>query len=220
MKILGIGLLVSSVALGCINGAGTSPGGAGGGTGGGGTTVTTGAGGSGSTPTGGSGGGAAGSGAGGARADAAATDAMDAGAGGRVDAGTDVRGDAGARDAGGTAADTGLKVDAGGAVTIWLAGDSTVQTYAAGNTEGDLGSTLEGWGQELAPFFNSSVTVNNQAIGGRSVAFFMWAVQRDADGGYLCVDTQGDPQYQLDASGNHVDTSQWARIKAGIKSGD
>ncbi len=104
--------------------------------------------------------------------------------------------------------------------TIWLAGDSTVQTYAAGNTQGNGGTSLEGWGQELAPFFNGSVTVNNQAIGGRSVAFFMWAVQRDTDGGYQCVDDQGNPLYQLDAAGAHVDTSQWARIKAGIKPGD
>jgi hypothetical protein len=105
-------------------------------------------------------------------------------------------------------------------ITIWLAGDSTVQDYAAGNTEGDNGTTLEGWGQELAPFFNTRVVVSNQAIGGRSVAFFMWAVQRDAAGNYLCVDDQGNPNYQLDASGNHVDTAQWARIKAGIKPGD
>jgi len=122
-------------------------------------------------------------------------------------------------------ADTGAR-DSGAAdasqppITIWLAGDSTVQDYPAGNTEGDNGTTLEGWGQELAPFFNTRVVVNNQAIGGRSVAFFMWAVQRDAAGNYRCVDDQGNPNYQLDASGNHVDTAQWARIKAGIKPGD
>ncbi len=190
----------------------------------------------GATSIGGNGGTSAPPGTGGARVDASASDAADAGkpdAGKPIDASGDLSGgraDGGtadaARDAGTGAPDVGPRVDAGGGdvgsatPTIWIAGDSTVMTYAAGNTEGNGGTSLEGWGQELAPFFNTRVTINNQAIGGRSVAFFMWAVQRDADGGYLCVDDQGDPQYQLDASGNHVDTSQWARIKSGIKAGD
>ena len=138
---------------------------------------------------------------------------------GPADAGADVR----APDAVGPAdaRDTNAGADANlPPITIWLAGDSTVQDYPAGNTEGNGGTSLEGWGQELAPFFNTRVVVSNQAIGGRSVAFFMWAVQRDAAGNYLCVDDQGNPNYQLDAAGNHVDTSQWARIKAGIKAGD
>ncbi len=104
--------------------------------------------------------------------------------------------------------------------TVWLAGDSTVMTYAAGNTDGNNGVSIEGWGQEIGQYFNSHVTINNQAIGGRSVAFFMWSVQKDSSGNYLCVDTQGNPQYQLDSSGNHVDTSQWATIKKGMKAGD
>ncbi len=172
--------------------------------------------------TAGSGGTSAPSGTGGARVDASASDATDAGKPKPLDASADLRG--GGSD-GGVADAPRPPVDAGGDVgsampTIWIAGDSTVMTYAAGNTEGNGGTSLEGWGQELAPFFNTRVVMSNQAIGGRSVAFFMWAVQRDADGGYLCVDDQGDPQYQLDASGNHVDTSQWARIKSGIKAGD
>ncbi|MGC4095398.1 MAG: hypothetical protein QM756_47235 [Polyangiaceae bacterium] len=107
-----------------------------------------------------------------------------------------------------------------GATTIWIAGDSTVKTYAAGNTDGNNGVSIEGWGQEIGQFFNTKVTINNQAIGGRSVAFFMWAVKKDSSGAYLCVDTQGNPDYELDSSGNHVDTSQWAQIKNGIKAGD
>jgi lysophospholipase L1-like esterase len=119
----------------------------------------------------------------------------------------------------GAAGSTGVG-GGGNPVTIWLAGDSTVQTYAPGNTEGFNMTSIEGWGQELAPFFNDRVVINNQAIGGRSVAFFMWTVVRDAAGVYQCVDDQGNPQYQLDAGGNRVDTSQWARIKSGIKAGD
>ena len=105
-------------------------------------------------------------------------------------------------------------------ITIWMAGDSTVMTYAAGNTDGTNGAELEGWGQEIGQYFNSKVTVSNQAIGGRSIGFFMWQVVRDSAGTYQCVDTQGTPKYQLDASGNKIDNTQWARIKAGIKAGD
>jgi lysophospholipase L1-like esterase len=50
-------------------------------------------------------------------------------------------------------------------VTVHLAGDSTVMTYAATTTQ-------EGWGQELGQFFNDQVTVNNQAIGGANVVTF------------------------------------------------
>jgi lysophospholipase L1-like esterase len=103
--------------------------------------------------------------------------------------------------------------------TIWIAGDSTVKTYAAGNTQGYNGTSLEGWGQELAPFFNADVTIDNQAIGGRSVASFMWTVATDGAGAPQCVDDQGTPQFQLN-DGNKIDTSQWAKVKAGMKSGD
>lgn len=106
------------------------------------------------------------------------------------------------------------------AMTIWIAGDSTVKTYAAGNTDGNNGTELEGWGQEIGQFFSSKVTINNQAIGGRSVAMFMWTVATDSAGTQLCVDDEGTPKFQLDSAGNKIDTSQWSRIKSGIKPGD
>jgi len=144
------------------------------------------------------------------------------GSGGTVggDASSGLPGDAG--DGGSADATSGSGVDAASLsnITVWIAGDSTVQNYAAGNTQGNGGTTLEGWGQELGQFFISKVTVNNQAIGGRSVAFFMFAVAKDSAGNYLCVDAQGNPQYQLDSLGNRVDGPQWATIKAGIKAGD
>jgi DNA sulfur modification protein DndE len=51
------------------------------------------------------------------------------------------------------------------AVTLHLAGDSTVMTYAEPSKQ-------RGWGQELGQFFNDQVTINNQAIGGASVKSF------------------------------------------------
>jgi lysophospholipase L1-like esterase len=51
------------------------------------------------------------------------------------------------------------------ALTLHLAGDSTVMTYATTTTQ-------EGWGQELGQFFNDKVTINNQAIGGANVKTF------------------------------------------------
>ena len=51
------------------------------------------------------------------------------------------------------------------AITIHLAGDSTVMTYAASTTQ-------EGWGQEFGQFFNSKVTINNQGQGGANIQSF------------------------------------------------
>jgi lysophospholipase L1-like esterase len=50
-------------------------------------------------------------------------------------------------------------------ITLHLAGDSTVMTYAATTPQ-------EGWGQEIGQFFIDRVTINNQAIGGANVKTF------------------------------------------------
>ncbi len=50
-------------------------------------------------------------------------------------------------------------------VTLHLAGDSTVMTYADGSAQ-------EGWGQELPQFLLSKVSLDNQALGGSSVQTF------------------------------------------------
>jgi lysophospholipase L1-like esterase len=62
------------------------------------------------------------------------------------------------------------KVDASTlpAVTLWLAGDSTCAAY--GST-----SAQQGWGEHLAEFFNSKVTIQNKAVGGRTVTSFDWS---------------------------------------------
>jgi lysophospholipase L1-like esterase len=113
------------------------------------------------------------------------------GAGGAATAGTAGAGNAGANASGGIsgqagageagavhAAGSSTAGDAGGeggepsvdpallpAVTVHLAGDSTVMTYAAGSLQ-------EGWGQELGAYLLSKVTIDNQAIGGASVRTF------------------------------------------------
>ena len=51
------------------------------------------------------------------------------------------------------------------AVTIHMAGDSTMANYAASTTQ-------EGWGQEFGQFFISKVTINNQAQGGANIQAF------------------------------------------------
>jgi lysophospholipase L1-like esterase len=59
-----------------------------------------------------------------------------------------------------------------GTPTVYLAGDSTVSTYATNP------SNQQGWGQRLQEFFTSDVIVVNKAIGGESSKSF-------ADQGHL-----------------------------------
>lgn len=71
--------------------------------------------------------------------------------------------------------------------TIYLAGDSTVQTYRASYYP------QQGWGAYLGDFFNSDVTVANHAIAGRSSKNFVTQGRLDAilntiqKGDYLLV---------------------------------
>jgi lysophospholipase L1-like esterase len=51
------------------------------------------------------------------------------------------------------------------AVTLHLAGDSTVSNYASTTVQ-------EGWGQEIGQFFIDKVTIDNKAIGGANVKTF------------------------------------------------
>jgi lysophospholipase L1-like esterase len=185
----------------------------GGASGNGGARATGGAaGGGGARATGGAGG--SGASAGGHSGGASGTGGSAAGAGGHGTgggAGSGAAGKAGMAGAGGTGALPN--------VTIWIAGDSTVMTYPEPNTDGNNMISIYGWGQEIGQFFNSKVTIDNQAIGGRSVAFFMWSVVKDSTGAYQCVGTQGTPEFQL-SNGSKVNTSQWSRILTGMKAGD
>src|SRR5450432_4495354 len=134
----------------------------GGGTGGApGSTGSTATGGEGTTVTSGSSGGAITPGTGGSD--------LGAGTGGvtrggpQSSGGSPVTGGGGATSAGGSAG----KPDQNWlpALTVHLAGDSTMSTYAATTTQ-------EGWGQELGQFFISKVTIDNQAQPGANIETF------------------------------------------------
>jgi lysophospholipase L1-like esterase len=85
------------------------------------------------------------------------------GAGGRGDAGGGGTGGGGATSGGGA----GGKPDQSAlpALTIHMAGDSTMSDYAATTTQ-------EGWGQEFGQFFISKVTIDNQAQPGANIETF------------------------------------------------
>jgi lysophospholipase L1-like esterase len=73
-----------------------------------------------------------------------------------------------------TDADAGVSAvppanDARGPLTVYLAGDSIVQTYAETASDRDQA----GWGQMLGNFFDADVTINNRAIGGRTARRFI-----------------------------------------------
>jgi lysophospholipase L1-like esterase len=82
--------------------------------------------------------------------------------------GTSVTG--GSKITGGTTATGGATGSTGplSALTIYIAGDSTVSTYA------DTAATNDwaGWGQMLHEIFNDKVTVQNRAAGGRTAYWF------------------------------------------------
>lgn len=56
---------------------------------------------------------------------------------------------------------------AGAATTIYMAGDSTMQSYSA------MQAPQEGWGQQFGRYFSNGVVVRNHSIGGRSSKSFM-----------------------------------------------
>ncbi|MEU9063995.1 rhamnogalacturonan acetylesterase [Streptomyces sp. NPDC048430] len=57
--------------------------------------------------------------------------------------------------------------DAAANGTVYIAGDSTAQTYSSGYYP------QAGWGQKLSSYFTSDITVTNRAIGGRSSRSFI-----------------------------------------------
>ena len=117
--------------------------------------------------SGGAGAGGHGGAAGGAGASGRGGAAGGAGTGGRGGA----AGGAGAGGATGGAGASGRGGSAGSGtlanVTVFVAGDSTVQTY--------VNSTIHqgGWGQFFDPYFVAQVTVDNRAIGGRTSRRFI-----------------------------------------------
>ncbi len=74
-------------------------------------------------------------------------------------------------------------------ITVYVAGDSTVSTYADTPSSGDQA----GWGQMLHEIFDERVTVVNRAVGGRTARWFHleggteWILDRIQPGDYWFV---------------------------------
>jgi lysophospholipase L1-like esterase len=92
------------------------------------------------------------------------------------------------------------------AITIWIAGDSTV---ANGNTP-----CPRGWGGAFAPHFNDLVTIDNAAAGGRSVHTWLYDVQTVMD------DETGECVLTRGANGEPTLQPRWQAMLDGMKAGD
>jgi lysophospholipase L1-like esterase len=91
------------------------------------------------------------------------------------------------------------------ALTLHLAGDSTVSNYPPTTTQ-------EGWGQEIGQFFSDKVTVNNQAIGGASIRSFQtgrWnnIMQALKPGDYVMIQFGANDSGTV--AGRHVEPSDF-----------
>jgi lysophospholipase L1-like esterase len=97
------------------------------------------------------------------------------------------------------------------AVTLHLAGDSTVMTYAKDSLQ-------EGWGQELGAYFTAKVTIDNQALGGASVRTFhdgsRWQNILNAlhEGDYVLAAFGANDSGTV--AGRHVDPADYEMIYA------
>jgi lysophospholipase L1-like esterase len=92
------------------------------------------------------------------------------------------------------------------ALTVWIAGDSTV---ANGQTP-----CPRGWGGVLGERFDERVTVNNRARGGRSVNTWLYDVQDAID------PATGECGLERDASGAPALQADWQQVLDGMKPGD
>ncbi|HEX5098886.1 MAG TPA: hypothetical protein VFV94_05275 [Polyangiaceae bacterium] len=190
-------------------GVGTTPGGAGG-TGGSGNAGSGAAGGAGLGASAASGAGGMSGGAG--RSDGGAPSAGTtgvAGSGGRVSSGGAPNAGRGGMSTSGSSGAAGRASagagGAGGNITLWLAGDSTV---ANGETPCPVG-----WGKVFDALFDDRVSVTNSAVGGRSVHTWLYNVQKT-------MDASGECTLELEPSGDPVLQSRWTAMLNGMKAGD
>ena len=106
---------------------------------------------------------------------------------------------------------------AAAAVTVWLAGDSTMANPGA--------SCPVGWGSQFGALFNSSVTVNNRAVGGRSIQTWLYegnvTGNKDANGECVLSSTAYSARWQamLNAS-TGIKAGDYLFIQFGINDGD
>ncbi len=104
--------------------------------------------------------------------------------------------------AGGTKATGGSSSSSNTPITVWLAGDSTVQPCTT--------ACPCGWGSQFDPYFNSNVTVNNSAVGGRSIQTWLY---------------EGNVSSTIGSDGECVLTSttynaRWTNMLNSMKAGD
>ncbi len=92
-----------------------------------------------------------------------------------------------------------------GAITIWIAGDSTV---ANGSTP-----CPTGWGAFFADYFNEQVSVVNSAVGGRSVRTWLYDVTDQKGGDGECV-------INTDGTGARIVQARWTDMLAQMSEGD
>ncbi len=90
-------------------------------------------------------------------------------------------------------------------ITVWLAGDSTVATGGA--------ACPIGWGRDFSNYFDTRVTVQNLAVGGRSVRTWLYDVQSTAG-------TDGECRLNTNSSGAPILQARWQTMLAGMKQGD
>ncbi len=158
-------------ATGGVTAAGGAP--ASGGSAGTGGTTSMGGAGRDAGPAGGAGGASPGNDAGGGlshdgptRTDSGTTDTRPTATGGAATGGGQGQGGSATGGSTGTGADGGLgSSDGKTPITVWMAGDSTM---AGDKCAGG------GWGDQLAPFLNANVKVDNRSIGGRSIQTWLY----------------------------------------------
>jgi lysophospholipase L1-like esterase len=90
-------------------------------------------------------------------------------------------------------------------LTVWLAGDSTV---ANGNTPCPVG-----WGKVFGTLFNDKVTVQNAAVGGRSVRTWLYDVLGQAGNDGECLITRNN-------DGSPVLQARWTSMLTQMRPGD
>jgi lysophospholipase L1-like esterase len=112
-------------------------------------------------------------------------------------------------------------------IKVWMIGDSTMCTYELSR------GPITGWGMPFAYFFDSSVTIDNRARGGRSTRTFIsenrWQPIADSmqEGDYVLIqfghnDEAKEPQYAArytsvpDYKNNLIKFITEARAKRGI----
>lgn len=103
-------------------------------------------------------------------------------------------------------------------ITLWIAGDSTV---ANGSSSG----CPVGWGRSIASYFDNQVTVQNLAVGGRSVRTWLYDVQSTKNMLGECVlgrDGSGNPtiQQRWQTMLDNMQTGDYLLIQFGINDGD